>query len=323
MIIRRCVNAMIATSLVAVLASCASTRLAQKELPPLRVEYGNRWGDFTILVAEKLGYFEKYNVKVEPVYFGVFSEALPALATGSIDGGLFSIGDAISINNSSPVKIVAIYDDGGTNYVVSSPEIVSAADLKGKKVGVPLGSIYELFVLETLREGGLTSRDVTIINTKVEDVPSSLGSTIDAGYAWDPFASEILASGGNLLFKSSDTNSINPDAIIFGDDVIQERPEDVRSFLHAWFDAVEYRKSNPEQANQIIAEALGVKIEEIREDTYIYTTKDNRFFTSSQEIYGVSRLGEAIKTNSEFLIKIGALSKQPKLDQLVDLSYIP
>jgi NitT/TauT family transport system substrate-binding protein len=294
-----------------------------ESLPPLRVEYTNWWGDYTLLVAQELGLFEKYNVSVEPVYFGVFSEALPALATGSIDGGLFGIGDAINTNASSAIKIVAIYDDGGTNYIVSSANILSAAELKGKKVGVPLGSVYELYVLETLKKGGLTTRDVTLVNTEVEDLPNSLGFTIDAGYASDPIASDVIASGGNLLFKSSETNSINPDAIVFREDVVQQRPEDIQAFLQAWFEAVDYRKSNPEQANQIVAKALDMTVDELKEDSYIYTTKDNRFFISSQEIYGTSRLSAAINTNSEFLISIGALSKKPDLDQLIDLSYIP
>lgn len=311
------------TCLVAILASCASFQPVEEKLPPLRVEYTYWWGDFTILVAQELGLFEKYNVQVEPVYFDVFSEALPALATGAVDGGLFALGDTLNTNDNSPIKIVAVYDDGGTNYVVGSPEILTPADLKGKKIGVTLGTIYELFVMETLKQGGLTTRDVTLINTEVEDVPENLGTTIDAGYAWDPFASDALAAGGTLLFKSSEINTINPDVIVFSADVVQQRPEDIRAFLKAWFEAVEYRKSNPDEANQIIAKALEVSIDEISEDSYIYTAQDNKSAITDQASSGSTKLDEAINANAEFLIRIGALSKIPAFDQLIDPSYIP
>lgn len=309
--------------LVALLTACVPSNPAVVNTRPLRVEYTNRWGDYTILVAQELGLFKKYDVDIEPVYFNVFSEAIPALATGAVDGGLVGVGDTININENSPVKIIAVYDDGGTNYVISSPEIDTTADLKGKKIGVPIGSIYELFIIQTLSEGGLTTRDVTLVNTQVEDVPNRLGSSIDAAYAWDPFASNVVAAGGNILFKSSENNSISPDVIVFREEVIQQRPGDIQAFLKAWFEAVEYRKANPEQANAIIAKSFEVEVNTLIENSYIYTLKDNRFFFSSQEIYDTSRLSNAIKTNADFLIRIGALSKKPAPNQLIDLSFIP
>ena len=309
--------------LVIQLSACAPSNSVAVINRPLRVEYVNRWGDYTLLVAQELGLFEKYSVDVELVHFDVFSEAIPAIATGAVDAGIVGVSDTININENSSVKIIAICDDGGTNYVVASPNIIAPEDLKGKKIGVPLGSIYELFILQTLSEGGLTSHDVTLINTDVEDVPASIGSSIDAGYVGDPYASNILAAGGSVLFRSNETNTISPNVIVFREDVIQQRPEEIRAFLKAWFDAVEFRKANPDQANAIIAKKLNMDISAISENSFLYSIKENKLFVSSEEIYGTSKLSTAIKTNADFLVRIGALSKKPAPDQLTDISFIP
>lgn len=299
-----------------ILVSCAPIQPAEA-LPPLRVEYTDWSGDFTILIARELGLFEKYGVDVEPVYFPIFGEAIPALATGNIDGGLFALGDTLNTNSVSPVMIVALYDDGGTNYIVGTPDVPTSADVRGKRIGVPVGSIYELFVTEMLKQNGLTTRDVTLVNMDVEEVPASLGLSIDAGYVWDPLATEALANGGTLLYKSGRENTVNPDVIVFRKDVIERRPEDIRAFLQAWFEAVQYRRENPQLANEILARVLDTPVEELTVDSYIFTAQENRSAMDS----GI--LTEAINANADFLIRIGSLSQKPILQQLVDPSFIP
>jgi NitT/TauT family transport system substrate-binding protein len=281
------------------------------------------WGDYTILVAEELGLFEKYNVEVESVYYETFSEALPSLAAGTIDGGLFALDDAINTNEQTPVKITAVYDDGGFSYVVGSGDILQPADLKGKRIGVNVGSIGELFIIEALKQGGLTMKDVSIVDVEVEEVPDSLGKTIDAGYVWDPYASDLLAEGAALLLKSGGTQSITPDVIVFRSDVVEQRPDDVRAFLKAWFEAVEYRKTNPEETNKIISAKMGIPVADISEDSLIFSTSENKTLFSGQSTQTMISLKDALLANIEFLIRIGALSKVPDIERLMEPSYLP
>lgn len=306
----------------ALIAACAPAQPAQADLPPLRVEYTFWWGDFNLLVAQEMGLFKKYSVEVEPVYFDVFSEALPALAASSIDGGLFAADDVINTNDKTPLKVVAVYDDGGYSYIVGMPEIQVPSDLRGKRIGVNLGSVGELTVMELLEQGGLTLRDVTLIDMGVEAVPANLGTSIDAGYVWDPYASDLLADGSSLLFKSGGTQSITPDLIVFRASVVEERPDDIRAFLKAWFEAAEFRRSNPKEANEMIAGVLGVSVEELSEDSYIYSAEENQllFSGTSPDVFD---LKYAMEANTEFLIRIGSLSKVPNLDTLLDPTYLP
>ncbi len=237
------------------LASCSlSPGQDIEEKEPLVVEFTAWWGDYTLIIAQEKGLFEKHGVKVEPVYYESFSLALPDLAAGQVDGGLFAIGDALNVARHADLRVVAIYDNGSFNTVVSVPEVGLVKDLVGKRVGVQVGTSYELLISEMLASAGLKMSDVILVNIDPEDVPSSLGKTIDAGFIYEPYTSVAVARGNNLLLRTTEFIGLYPDVIVFRNSVVRERGDDIRAFLKAWFEAVEFRRQYPDEARQIIAE---------------------------------------------------------------------
>src|SRR5688572_23839767 len=120
------------------ITACAGNPSTTIQKEPLRIEYTEWWGDYTLLVAQELGLFEKYGVSVEPVLYETYSDSYSDLAAGILDGGLFVLGDAIGINDRSPLKIVAVYDDGGVDYLLGATSIQKTSDLKGKRIGVDI-----------------------------------------------------------------------------------------------------------------------------------------------------------------------------------------
>lgn len=307
------------------LASCSlSPEQDIEEKEPLVVEFTAWWGDYTIIIAQEKGLFEKHGVKVEPVYYETFSLALPDLAAGQIDGGLFAIGDAINVARHADLRVVAVYDNGSFNTVVSVPEVGQIGDLAGKRVGVQLGTSYELLVNEMLASAGLKMSDVILVNIDPEEVPSSLGKTIDAGFIYEPYTSDAVARGNNLLLRSTEFIGLYPDVIVFRNSVARERGEDVRAFLKAWFEAVEYRRQYPIESRQIIADYFNTSINEITPDDAleILNLEDNyEIFkpeaSTKRSIYHTARL------NADFLVRLGVLSSQPDLEILITPAYLP
>jgi len=246
------------------------------------------------------------------------------LAAGQIDGGLLAIGDAINVARHTDLKVVAIYDSGGFNTVVSVPEIGQIRDLAGKRIGVQIGTSYELLISEMLASANLKMSDVTLVNIDPESVPSSLGKTIDAGFVYEPYTTESIANGNNLLLKSTEFIGLYPDVIVFHGAIVEERGEDVRAFLKAWFEAVEFRRQNPAETRQIIATYFGTTIDNILPDASleILTLQDNYelFNTESgsrRSIYQTARL------NADFLVRMGVLSTQPDFESLLSPAYLP
>ncbi len=310
----------------ALLAACGTgpSSAETSEVEPLYIEFTNWWGDFTIIIAQEQGLFEKYGVQVEPVYYETFARAIPDLASGQIDGGLLAIGDAINVSRHIEVKAVAVYDNGGFNTVVSIPEIALIEDLKNRRVGVQVGTTYELLISEMLKTANLSMSDVTLVNINPEDVPLSLGQTIDAGFIYEPYTTEALAQGNNLLLKSADLIGLYPDVIVFRQEIIEARPDEIRAFLRAWFEAVEFRQQNPQEARQIIANYFNTTVNEITPDNVleILSVEDNYILFNAEN--GIRRpIQQTAQLNAEYLVRIGVLSSSPDLDTLLDPRYLP
>ncbi len=305
-----------------VLVACSAFQPDQRARQPLRVEFTQWWGDYTLIIAQENGLFEKYGVQVEPVYYEVFSDAFPDLAAGQIDGALISVGDAISINRSNPVKVVAIYDNGGEDAVLVSSEINSVQELRGKAIGFQPGSPYELTVAEMLRSANMDYGDVTVIEMNPEDALAALQSNrVQAAYTWEPYLSDALANGYKTIYPQEQLY-LYPDMIVFNKSIVEQRPDEIRAFLKAWFEAVDYRQKNPELTRSIIADFLGKSIEEVQSDDNlkILTLEDNKALfdiQSDKSIYSVT------KRTSDYLISIGAVTQSIDPLELLDPTYLP
>ena len=306
------------------LSACSGAGLGSAPVsskPPLRVEFTQWWSDYTVAIAKEKGFFDKYGVNVEPVYYANFPQALTDLPGRKIDGGLLAIGDALITSQSADLTVVAVYDDGGTNTVVASPEVTSIADLKGQRIGVPIATSYELFVRYMLEKNGMKPTDVTTVNLQPEDVAAHLASKdIMAGYVWYP----SLAEGYQTIFQKSDAPGLFPDVIVFRQDVVKERPDDIRAFLKAWFEAVDYRQKNPEEARQIAAKYTNLPLDQIAiDDTiHIMTLQDNLTLFQPEGANGTFSLPQATKTNAEFQAEAGTMSKMPDFASFLDASFL-
>jgi NitT/TauT family transport system substrate-binding protein len=306
------------------LASCTTSPVESVAQEPLLVEYTAGWGDYTMLVAQQKDLFEKYGVNVEPVYYDSFSRVLPDLASGQIDGGLFAIGDAVNVSRHTDLKVVAAYDSGTVNTIVSIPAVTKVEDLKGKRIGVAAGLTHMLLISEMLKSARLSLADVVLVNVNPKDVASSLGLSIDAGFVHEPYTSEAVTKGNNPLMSSAQFAGNVPDVIVFRAATVKNRENDVRAFLKAWFEAAGFRIQNPNEANQIIADYLNVPVSQLEPDNSlrILTPEDN-FKLFRKDSKNNTDLFAATKLQSDFLISMGLLSSPPVPENLIDPAYLP
>jgi NitT/TauT family transport system substrate-binding protein len=320
--IKKVLSILLLSIVLSILAACSVLQPAKRELPPLRVEFTQWWGDYTIIIAQEKGFFEKYGVRVEPRYYENFSDTYSELASGQIDGALIAVGDVININHIAEMKVIAVSDDGGNDAIVANPSINSISDLKDKKVGVLIGTQYALMVSEMLQSAGMIPGDIFIVPINPEDAQDALKSNrVDAVYTWEPFLTNTLADGNKVIFPNEQLR-LFPDTIVFSKSVVEQRPGEIRAFLKAWFDAVNYRQQNPELTRSIIADYLKKSIEEVQPDDNlkILTLNDNKSLFSIQS---EDSLYNTTKRTSDYLISIGALTQQTDPLELLDPSYLP
>ena len=316
-------NILLTIFMTAMSAACLPTQETEdKTVQPLRVGFTGKWGDYTLLVAEEKDIFKKYGVEVDPAYYKVYSEYTVAMASGQLDGAFLAMGDIININPITPLKVVGVSDDGGANAIIAGPDINEIGDLKGKRVGALLGTQYEMMVADMLQSAGMNSGDIRIVYTNPEEALAALQSgRVQAVYTWEPYISQAVANGYKVIYPPEKTH-LFPDAIVFRSSIIKQRPNDIRAFLAAWYEAVSHRLQREGETRQIAAKYIGGTAENIKPDINlrIYSLQDANAIFSIQEknsIYDMTRM------TSDYLVSIGSITQDVDLLALIDPSYMP
>lgn len=321
-------NLLLIFLLIALLTSaCGQSDQGKKDSSPIIIGYSQWPGYGVINIADQQGYFDDEGVKVQIVVYNSYDASVASLMAGKIDAVTMTLPDAINMSvNQSPLQVVWALDmSSGGDKLVGSRTLTSPADLKGKRVAFSTGSFGELFVIEGLKKYGLTKDDIIPVNMAAEQVPDALAAgEIDAGHAWDPFASQAIANGAKVLFTSADTPGAIIDTLVFRADVIQDRPDDVRAVTQALAKAMTFWQQNPGEGNVIVARAVAIpenEIEGVLGGLQVFTLEDNRVVLdrASSDPRSTFLSGQAAV---EFLLALGSLQTAPDLDSIINPSFV-
>jgi taurine transport system substrate-binding protein len=142
--------------------------------------------------------------EVEWRKFAAGTDVIAAMASGDVV--LSELGSsplAIAASQGVDLQMIAFSDVIGTaeSLIVSNDSgISSLADLKGKRVAVPVGSTAHFSLMGALQHEGIDENDVTIISMPPDQIAAAWGqNAIDAAWIWQPVQSEILKTGKLLI----------------------------------------------------------------------------------------------------------------------------
>lgn len=307
-----------------IVTACNLISPPQPEHPPLKFAYSAWPGYFPIAIAKEKGFFLQQGVNVETVILENGNGILADFSAGKFDGILSSLGEIIPISATNPdLRLVLITaESAGADAVVAQPQIKSIADLKGKVIATGLGSFGELFVNRMLEINGLTSDQVTLVNAYGEQVPERLGmGVIQAGHSWEPYVSQMVKTGARVLFTSRQTPGLMPDVITFQGKVLRDRPTEIRAFIQAWFQALEYWQLNPKEGNAIIGKVLHISPETISPEGVKFLT-----LSDSRQAFSLGNTTDSLYYTAQlyanFYIQTGSLTRPPDINKLLDPSFI-
>ncbi len=311
--------------IVLLLTACNFFSRPQLQSPPLKFAYSAWPGFFPIAIAQEKGFFTSQGVKVETFVRENGEGLLADFGAGKFDGIFSSLGEIIPIsatNNSTVRLILMTAESAGADAIVAQPQIKAIADLKGKTIGVGLGSFGELFVTRMLEQNGINTDQVTFVNASGEQIPDRLKSnTIQAGHSWEPYVSQVVKTGSRVLFTSKQTPGLMPDVMTFQRKVLRERPADIQAFVRAWFQAVEYWQTHSQEGNAIIGKVLKIPPDTISlEGVKFLTLSDNRrAFTPGNKTDSLSYTAQVY---GDFFVRTGNLTRPPDINKLLDPSFI-
>jgi sulfonate transport system substrate-binding protein len=138
--------------------------------------------------------------------------------------------------------------------VTPDSPIKKVEDVKGKKLGSPLGKAYA-FPLRALERVGLKDTDVNFVTIGNGDGRSALVTgAIDAWVTWDPFYATVEA--GKEAIKLVDGEGFYPNYVtLFGrNEFIDKYPDTIVRFLKVYGKALDWVKANQDEALKIFAE---------------------------------------------------------------------
>ncbi|MDO8627079.1 MAG: ABC transporter substrate-binding protein [Candidatus Diapherotrites archaeon] len=217
-------------------------------------------------IADEKNFFEKEGVNAEVVMINDPAQAISVLASNNVQL-LFSSADftPIIVDAGVDVKEIFASDIGyGSDGLLVKDDVNSILDLKGKTVYLAPGMPSNFLFRYLAKEQGLSKDDITIVPMDVDQVGVAFVSgQIDYGMSWEPWLSKASErKDGKLLLSSKDKPGIITDTFVVRSDVLQSRREGVKKVVRAWFDSLDFMKSNSIEANEIMAKNLGLPVED-------------------------------------------------------------
>jgi len=267
-------------------------------------------GAYVLAVADKLGLWEKHQVKVDPKVFTNGPLQIQALQTGDLDLGSIGPG-ALWMAAKGDARVVAINGLGLADRVISqaSSGIKTVQDLRGRKIAVPQGTSGDMILQLSLKRAGMAPQDVQVVNMDPSTVVSAFSAgQVDAAAVWYPLIDTIRKARPDLVEVASSRDFYPeysfPGTIVAGTSYAGEHADHVVRFLRVLQDANDHRAANLDETIQLTADYLKVPVENVARNA------KNILYPSTAELVTQSEDGTVnrwLATLAELFVAMGKL----------------
>jgi NitT/TauT family transport system substrate-binding protein len=242
----------------AALAAVVPHVRAQGKLEKMLVFIGTTPHFGNVIVADKKGFWKKEGLTAEITIF----------ASGSIAAEAFRAGKGhVVVTGDQPA--IRLWKDGfagfcpQANYnelsiIVAKGSIKAAGDLKGRKVGVLVGSTSEFFTTLYLSKAGLSMNDIQVINLRPAEMVSGLArGDIDAFTIWQPFGWRALAAVKDAHIVTTAKGYFHEwEACTTSRDYAKGHEGELVAFIRGLDAAGKWITANLDEASGIVASAI-------------------------------------------------------------------
>jgi len=210
-----------------------------------------------IFIAGHEGYFEKNGLKYVHKDYDTGMAAVNGVLKNEVDfARAAEYPVVVKAMEKAQISIIGSYARSFNEYIVGRVDkgIRKAADLKGKKIGLPLRTIPEFYLGRFLDLQGLSIKDVTLVNlTPKQTVGAIAEGRVDAVVVWEPYVSRIEGRMKDRTVKWL-AHSVQPQysVLVARNDWIKKNPDLVKRVLKSINQAEEYAAKNPAGAKAIL-----------------------------------------------------------------------
>ena len=203
------------------------------------------------------GIFEKHGLAVTPnIKFSGVELLNSAVSGESLIAVVGTTVTSSAIQNGIGIKVIALEHGSPVKEFYSTCRVVAGADrgiekdkldtLKGKTIGMPLGTDGEAGALAYLKSVGLSRTDVNLVQVSPPDMVSAISSgSVDAVSFVEPWPTVVeLNAAGSFRITNEMPQWYGPGVIITSDETISSQRDLLIQYLTAVAEAQHWARAN-------------------------------------------------------------------------------
>lgn len=231
---------------------------------PLTIAYSDWPGWVAWDIAVERGFFRDAGVDVQLEWFE-YVPSMEAYSQGKVNAVCMTNGDALASVSGGTQAVGILLNDysNGNDMIVARPGVDSVAALRGKKIGVEVGFVDHLLLMEALKSAKLGESDVEIVNDKTHQMPELLKSgSVAAVAAWQPNSGQALdlVPGSKAIFTSANVPGLIYDLLFVDPKSLSARRSDWKKVVGVWFRVANYIADPKTRADAIRIMSARVKV---------------------------------------------------------------
>ena len=218
-------------------------------------------------IADAAGLWQKHGLTVKTTLFATGREAMQALLGGQADvAEVAPTPLVLAAFAEQPVRAFAVVARWSKWRVLTRADrgINDPSQLKGKKVGIAVGTSSDLAFSYFLESHGIGKSSVEIVNVSPPDMIPALDSgSVDAINIWQPFTYEAELRLGSRV-KAMPYTFTNNYLLLTTNEVASKNPQLLRRTVAALKEADTTLSANRDKAVEWTAKIAGMKPETLK-----------------------------------------------------------
>lgn len=218
-----------------------------------------------MIVATEQGFFQKAGVEVTSQPFVLGKDALQSVLDGHADLALVADTPLMfALLGGAQISVVAGVSQGRRALAVVGRKdrgIERLEDLKGKSVGLSLGTNLTYFLDALLQVHGVPTETVRLVDLQTAEISTALlAGDIDAATLYQPYLGRLQQQMGDRI------------AVFYGEDIyayrfyltgktsyIESHPQEIQRILKGLIAAKQSIQADPIGARKLVANAINIK----------------------------------------------------------------
>ncbi|MGV6874213.1 ABC transporter substrate-binding protein [Pseudochelatococcus sp. B33] len=215
-------------------------------------------------VARDAGIFEKHGLNVRLESGPAGSAMVSLLIKNQVQAALAAEQAGIlNYNIDKDVVVVAQGSEPLRYFGLVARNVAGVEDLKGKKIGVTIGSASEVFWRTFISKLNLNADDYTVVPVDPPEMMAALErGNIDAAATWEPWMSRMVEGvSDTAILRDNEGIFTAHNLVYFNRTWAEANPETARTLLTAIIEAADFIREQPDEAAKIIAAYLRMDVD--------------------------------------------------------------